>query len=215
MLVKAKKVYKKLPLGVKMKIRKYVLRRDNAYVQIKGKQITKRNIERVLYKDGRLFDEVSKFSKNYISKAGKDKKFKLITTYAEYRTLPVLEKTILFETFHGKSMTDNPYALFLEMLSRGMERDFNFVWVLNHNDSLDIQAKRFKNIENLIFVKLGSLDYIKYLATAKYLINNTSFPPYFVRRQEQKYLNTWHGTPLKTLGKDMKGSAGQHKKFIS
>lgn len=211
MLVKAKKVYKKLPLGVKMKIRKYVLRRDNSSVQIKGKQIAKRNIDRILYTDGRLFDEVNKFSKNYISKAGKDKKFKLITTYAGYRTLPILEKTILFETFHGKSMTDNPYALFLEMLSRGMERDFNFVWVLNHNDSLDIQARRFKNVENLIFVKLGSLDYIKYLATAKYLINNTSFPPYFVRRQEQKYLNTWHGTPLKTLGKDMKGSVGQHK----
>jgi hypothetical protein len=28
-------------------------------------------------------------------------------------------------------------------------------------------------------------------------------PPYFVKRSQQIYLNTWHGTPLKTLGKAM------------
>ena len=37
------------------------------------------------------------------------------------------------------------------------------------------------------------------LATSKNLINDTSFMPYFIKRDEQRYLNTWHGTPLKTL----------------
>lgn len=135
----------------------------------------------------------------------------MVSRYTEYRNLPIENDTILFETFHGKSMTDNPYALFLEIVKRDKEARCKFIWVLNHNPSMDIQAKRFEGLDNLIFVKLGSDDYIKYLATAKYLINNTSFPPYFVRRKEQKYLNTWHGTPLKTLGKDMKGTMGQHK----
>ena len=39
---------------------------------------------------------------------------------------------------------------------------------------------------------------------SEYLINNSSFPVYFVKRDEQKYIQTWHGTPLKTLGKDMR-----------
>ena len=29
--------------------------------------------------------------------------------------------------------------------------------------------------------------------------------------KQKIYINTWHGTPLKTLGKDMEGPIGQHK----
>jgi len=46
--------------------------------------------------------------------------------------------------------------------------------------------------------------YLRYLCKAKYLINNSGFPPYFIRKDGQQYLATWHGTPLKTLGKDQK-----------
>src|SRR5699024_11289886 len=53
-------------------------------------------------------------------------------------------------------------------------------------------------------VTYQSQDYAKYLATAKYLINNTSFPFYFHKRREQIYANVWHGTPLKTMGMDIK-----------
>ena len=34
---------------------------------------------------------------------------------------------------------------------------------------------------------------------------NSSFPSYYIRRDEQIYLQTWHGTPWKTLGRSMKG----------
>src|SRR5699024_7259093 len=33
------------------------------------------------------------------------------------------------------------------------------------------------------------------------VINNTSWVQYYARREGQRYINTWHGTPLKTLGK--------------
>ena len=52
-------------------------------------------------------------------------------------------------------------------------------------------------------IPLGSRKYQKILATSRYLVNNVSFPTYFIRREGQVYLNTWHGTPLKTLGKKM------------
>lgn len=211
MLVRVKKIYKKLPLGAKLKIRKYVLHRDNSKVKIKGKTLNKIDIEPVGYTDTQLFNKINQFSSKALEKRKNSYKFDMVSRYTEYRNLPIENDTILFETFHGKSMTDNPYALFLEIVKRDKEARYKFIWVLNHNPSMDIQAKRFEGLDNLIFVKLGSDDYIKYLATAKYLINNTSFPPYFVRRKEQKYLNTWHGTPLKTLGKDMKGTMGQHK----
>ena len=32
------------------------------------------------------------------------------------------------------------------------------------------------------------------------MINNVTFPDYFIKRKGQVYCNTWHGTPLKSLG---------------
>lgn len=64
-----------------------------------------------------------------------------------------------------------------------------------------IYGRYYKNcdvIENRIL-----FEYLKVLATAKYLVNNSSFPVYFIKKEEQVYLQTWHGTTLKTLGKQM------------
>ena len=36
------------------------------------------------------------------------------------------------------------------------------------------------------------------------MINDNTFYPFFSKRKGQKYYNFWHGTPLKTLGKDIK-----------
>ncbi len=54
---------------------------------------------------------------------------------------------------------------------------------------------------NYIFIERKSDEYHRVLATAKYLMTDNSFPLYFVKRSEQVYLNTWHGTPLKVLGR--------------
>jgi CDP-glycerol glycerophosphotransferase len=35
------------------------------------------------------------------------------------------------------------------------------------------------------------------------LVNNTNFPGYFRKRDGQLYIQTWHGTPLKRLGRDI------------
>src|SRR5699024_11240700 len=60
-----------------------------------------------------------------------------------------------------------------------------------------------KNIE---IVKYQSKKYLKVLATVKYLVNDTTFLPYFNKRKEHIYINTWHGTPLKKLGNDIEQS---------
>jgi CDP-glycerol glycerophosphotransferase len=47
-----------------------------------------------------------------------------------------------------------------------------------------------------------SLEYYKYLATSKYLVQNTNFPNSFVKRKNQIELSTLHGTFMKTMGYD-------------
>ena len=57
------------------------------------------------------------------------------------------------------------------------------------------------------------------LATAKYLINDTSFGPYLQKKKGQVYLNTWHGTPLKALGRKIQNESYEisnvQKNFVS
>jgi len=48
-----------------------------------------------------------------------------------------------------------------------------------------------------------SRKYLNLLASAEYLLNDTSFYSFFIKKAGQKYINFWHGTPLKTLGQDM------------
>ena len=133
-----------------------------------------------------------------------------MAVYLEFtETQPINENTILYESFNGTSITCNPLALFQALLTHPDYKDYLHVWVLNDKARI---PQAYRALSNVVFVTKGSDGYLKYLATAKYLINNSGFPPYFIRREGQKYLATWHGTPLKTLGKEQKYKFYDHKR---
>lgn len=123
-------------------------------------------------------------------------------------TLPIRKKTILYESYHGARMSCSPYAIFRELLRRSEFDDWTHVWTLNDSERI---PSEYRGLANVVFVKKESYRYMRYLAEAEVLINNGTFPPYFIRKEGQRYLNTWHGTPLKTLGKDIKGGFFEHK----
>jgi CDP-glycerol glycerophosphotransferase len=131
------------------------------------------------------------------------------TTY--YETLEIRDKTILYESFHGKNMSDSPYAIFRKLMKDPRFSDYHHVWALNDLKSCPEEYLELPNVE---FVTINSDAYLRYLSSCKYLLNNTSFPPYYIKKEGQLYVNTWHGTPLKTLGKDMMGTIGQHKNLM-
>ena len=123
--------------------------------------------------------------------------------YAEaLEVLPVSPHLVLWESNHGTSIGCHPLAIFRWMVDRPEYSHLLHVWAVNDLGAIpaDLLGRR-----NVVFVPLHSTEYMQYLATAGYLVNNVSFAPYFVRRREQRYLNTWHGTPFKTLGRSMRG----------
>ncbi|NRA18806.1 MAG: CDP-glycerol glycerophosphotransferase family protein, partial [Oceanospirillaceae bacterium] len=135
--------------------------------------------------------------------------FREAAKYKEfYLTLPIAEKVILYESFFGKTISCNPYAIFCNIYEREDYKGFTHVWVV---EDVSFAKDTHRKNNNVIFIERGSDAYLRYVATAKYLINNSTFPPFFTRRREQFYLNTWHGTPWKTLGKDIKNSFMEHK----
>lgn len=140
----------------------------------------------------------------------KNKNFVRTTNYTRaFEKKKVQDNIILYESFHGKGMTDSPFAMFKYLYNNQEYNHFKHVWVLNSYEDNEYY-QRYKNKKNIKFIKTHSKEYFEYLSSAKYLINSVSFPPYFIKKDEQIYINTWHGTPLKTLGKDMEGSVSQH-----
>jgi CDP-glycerol glycerophosphotransferase len=135
--------------------------------------------------------------------------FKKVVDYTEYyETLALQERIVLYESYHGVSMSCNPYAIFLYLLELPEFADWTHVWVIQ--DKSKIPAK-YRKLKNVLFVRRDTDLYRRYLCTAKYLINNSTFPTYFIRRPDQVYLNTWHGTPLKAMGKDIKTTFMEHR----
>lgn len=123
--------------------------------------------------------------------------------YAEYyNTCPVEDKTVLYEAFYGRGMLCNVNGIFRAFMKRKDFSEYTHIWVIEDFESNAAILKEYENMPNVRFVEFLSDDYFKCLASVKYLINNVMFPAYFVKKDEQVYINTWHGIPLKTLGYD-------------
>lgn len=128
--------------------------------------------------------------------------------YVEFlETLPVVPNTVMLESYFGGQIDCNPLAIFQQLQNEPDFDHLNFVWVITKST---VVPDAIRSNPKVRLVTRGTTLYRKYLATAGFLINNVTFPHYFTRRSDQKYLNTWHGTPLKTLGRDIQTGFMEH-----
>ena len=127
--------------------------------------------------------------------------------YIEYRKLPINENLVLLEGGQGSNLNGNMFSMLKELNTNPRWKDYTCAFVVNE-DTIEKAKKRIAlyDFERVCLVTRNSKVYLKQLATAKYIMTDNSFPPYFHKREGQIYLNTWHGTPLKTLGKANKSS---------
>jgi len=120
-------------------------------------------------------------------------------SYSKYkRKYKVDEKTILFETFGGRSYSCSPKAIYEQMLSMPEFEKYTFVWAFK-----DIDKHEIKKDERTIVVQSGSKDYYKYCSIAKYWIVNSIMVEHVDKKPGQVYVQCWHGTPLKKLRYDI------------
>ncbi len=120
-----------------------------------------------------------------------------------YERMRVEEKHILLESKHGEDIGGNIFALLME-LQRENYRAFRIFLALEKDLIPKFQELLAGyHINNVTMIEIRSRAYLKALAASKYLITDTSFPPYFIKKQAQVYLNTWHGTPLKAMGRSV------------
>lgn len=112
----------------------------------------------------------------------------------QYRpgSLPIKNGTVLFDSFNGKVIGDSPLDIFLELKKQRPELEF--LWTVAGNS---------KAPEGAVGLRFESKQWFQALATSQYLVANSALPWYFKKVEGQTYLQTWHGTPLKRLVRDL------------
>lgn len=115
--------------------------------------------------------------------------------YLPSRSKP-LQQSVLFESFSGKQVGDSPLDIAIELQKTHPE--LSLIWTITPGQN---QAP-----SGMVGLKQGSTRWLKALARSKYLVNNANFPSYFRKRDGQIYLQTWHGTPLKMIGNDIRNN---------
>ena len=120
-----------------------------------------------------------------------------------YKFVTVDEKTILFISFHGRGYSCNPKYLHKYLLSNEKYKDYKFVWA--------VKKGKGKEISSAKVIRYNSVKYFYYLAKSKYWIVNCKLPRHILKKENQVYLQTWHGTPLKRLAHDIQ--IGSDAKF--
>src|SRR5699024_2507734 len=108
-----------------------------------------------------------------------------------------------YERLTGGRILGNPYAAFEQVYSDSNFKNYIHVWVIR---SFSVIPYELKNKDYVIFVNKYSVDYNRYISCARYLICNSTFSEYVVRKTEQFYLQTSHVIFYKTVGRDSKGS---------
>ncbi len=115
--------------------------------------------------------------------------------WAAHRGIPALlsspiEDAVLFSTFGGRSAGDSPLALHDELVRR--DYPYRLIWEVVDGTAVVP--------DGAVTVVIGSREHLRALHTSRHLVANNNFPFYYSKHPDQKYLQTWHGTPLKKIG---------------
>src|SRR5699024_3465947 len=105
------------------------------------------------------------------------------------------KKTIIFESFLGKQYSDNPKAIYLYMQQRCPE--YKLYWSFDRR-----QYRHLKENVSRPVSRFG-VKWLFVMARAEYLVTNSRMPHWIPKSKGTKYIQTWHGTPLKKLGIDI------------
>lgn len=141
----------------------------------------------------KLAKETSKFMPATFDKGAK---------YNQYRKMVVDEKIIFIDPQHGADCNGNMFYLLKAIYFDDRYKEYKIYLNVDKQRVKEFRTKLdFYDMHKVNLVKFESNEYLRLLATAKYLFTDTSLPVYFIKKSEQIYFNTWHGTPLKTLGR--------------
>jgi CDP-glycerol glycerophosphotransferase len=112
---------------------------------------------------------------------------------------------VVFESGVARHYGDSPRAIHERLLERAP--GLSVAWI--NNTSVRIPGTDVEKVKRL------SPRYYWLLGRARYWVNNQNFPHYLKPARGTRYLQTWHGTPLKKMQHDIDDIAGRDPGYLS
>lgn len=114
---------------------------------------------------------------------------------------PIKRKSAFIESRFGEDLAGNMLPIIEDLLARNWSVAV-CAKKINKKDIASI-LESHNLLDKVSIVSKKSADYFHALGTSELLFNDAVFPDEFVKRDDQIYVNTWHGTPLKYLEFDI------------
>ncbi|MDD7430366.1 MAG: CDP-glycerol glycerophosphotransferase family protein, partial [Coriobacteriaceae bacterium] len=110
-------------------------------------------------------------------------------------------KMVFFESFGGRQYACSPRAIYEAMCADPRFDGYRFVW--SYHPEAPESLHHLPQMDRAATVVRGSREYWEASAKSGTWIVNTRMPEYFFPKNDQTYVQCWHGTPLKRLGFDV------------
>jgi len=110
---------------------------------------------------------------------------------------PIQEGLVLFESFNGKLPSDNPYAIYQELVKQTDNK--HLYWGIKKVHIKEARAQ----FPDLNLVPRFSVKWLWLTTRANFWVFNSRMPNWLKKNKNTSYIQTWHGTPLKKLGADI------------
>jgi CDP-glycerol glycerophosphotransferase len=126
--------------------------------------------------------------------------------YRLQRRAPIDPDLAVFAAYWYRGYSCNPRAIYERL--RELAPHLRAVWIVDREHAGSMPP----GVEHVV---AGSKEYYRAISRAKYFVNNVNFPNDFVKRRGTVHVQTHHGTPLKTMGLDLRTAfiAGQRMNF--
>lgn len=116
----------------------------------------------------------------------------------------VKEFWILIDSKNGKDLGSNLLRITEELVHNPAYKNYRIYLSCNKDKKVEIQEMLDQyQLHRVKVIQEGGLRYARIIAMAKYLFTDTSFPLWYTKKEGQIITNTWHGTPLKMMGRDV------------
>ncbi|MFJ1702804.1 CDP-glycerol glycerophosphotransferase family protein [Kitasatospora sp. NPDC088346] len=118
------------------------------------------------------------------------------TAYNAFRRLPLDRNLAVYAAYWHRGYACNPAAIYEK--AKELAPQIRGVWVVED------RARAATLPPGVPYVIVNTPAYLRAMATATYFVNNVNFPHTMAKRPGTVHLQTQHGTPLKTMGMDLK-----------
>ncbi|MFC7470449.1 CDP-glycerol glycerophosphotransferase family protein [Actinomadura keratinilytica] len=136
---------------------------------------------------------------------GRTQQKALRAAYTTRRARGPLRDAVLYSSFDGRQYSDSPRAIHEELAAR--DTSLTHLWTVR-DQQVDLPP-------GLTPVALWSAEWYEALARSRHIVTNTQLPEWFERAEGQYVVQTWHGTPLKRIGRDLAGSPAADPHYIA